>query len=306
VKRAVFSWKSTLFLCAVAVTGAACGEVFSATGGGGGGGTETTATGGSGAGGSSTTSSTGGSTSCSPVDDGNACTADVCSGGQPVHEDKPAGTACAQDGGALCDGKGTCVECLGAPDCPDGASCSEGFCVTPGCEDGAQNGGETDVDCGGIDCKPCLPDEHCLTNTDCFSKVCKGRTCLAPACGDGVKNGRTEQCDDGNATNGDGCDVNCTFSACGNGAIGGEEECDDGNFLNGDGCDKNCTLTSCGNDIQTEGEECDDGNAVSGDGCDSNCTITYCGNGVITPPEECDDGNSNPGDGCDSNCMTEI
>jgi cysteine-rich repeat protein len=58
------------------------------------------------------------------------------------------------------------------------------------------------------------------------------------------------------------------------------EQCDDGNAVDGDGCDSNCTITVCGNGIATIGEICDDGNAVNGDGCDSNCTITACGNGI--------------------------
>src|SRR5262245_16282873 len=35
-------------------------------------------------------------------------------------------------------------------------------------------------------------------------------------CGDGIREG-SELCDDGNGTNGDGCDTNCTPTACGNG-----------------------------------------------------------------------------------------
>jgi cysteine-rich repeat protein len=44
-------------------------------------------------------------------------------------------------------------------------------------------------------------------------------------CGDGVPD-PGEPCDDGNATNGDGCDTNCTVSTCGNGAVGVDEQCD--------------------------------------------------------------------------------
>jgi hypothetical protein len=34
------------------------------------------------------------------------------------------------------------------------------------------------------------------------------------------------------------------------------EECDDGNNLDGDGCDSNCTITACQNGIMTTGEAC--------------------------------------------------
>ena len=79
------------------------------------------------------------------------------------------------------------------------------------------------------------------------------------------------------------------------------EACEDGNLVDGDGCDSNCTETACGNGIATEGEGSDDGNDVEGDGCDSNCTETACGNGIQTEGEACDDGNGVNGDGCDNN-----
>lgn len=120
-------------------------------------------------------------------------------------------------------------------------------------------------------------------------------------CGDGVVD-QTEACDDGNATEGDGCDTNCTLSGCGNGITDLLEACDDGNTDNGDGCDNNCMQTFCGNGIKTEDEQCDDGNQVNGDGCDLNCTMSGCGNGVMSGTEACDDGNAVEGDGCDSNC----
>ncbi len=122
------------------------------------------------------------------------------------------------------------------------------------------------------------------------------------ACGDGVVNQAGEECDDGNAVDGDGCDHNCTPTSCGNGVVTAGEACDDGNLLDGDGCDFNCTVTGCGNGVVTTGEECDDGNAVNGDGCDDNCTVPRCGNGVADPGEQCDDGNATNGDGCDTNC----
>lgn len=67
---------------------------------------------------------------------------------------------------------------------------------------------------------------------------------------------------------------------CGNGTVDPSEQCDDGNRADGDGCDANCTPTGCGNGIRTGGEECDDGNESSRDGCDSSCQIEAC----VIPP----------------------
>ena len=111
-----------------------------------------------------------------------------------------------------------------------------------------------------------------------------------------------ERCDDGNVTDGDGCDGNCTLTACGNGITTAGEQCDDGNAENGDGCDGNCLVSRCGNGIVARAESCDDGNTDDGDGCDHTCVPTGCGNGVVTGGEQCDDGNAIDGDGCESSC----
>ena len=76
--------------------------------------------------------------------------------------------------------------------------------------------------------------------------------------------------------------------------------------MDGDGCDSNCTATACGNGILTAGESCDDGNLIDGDGCDSNGTVTACGNGIVTADEACDDGNLTSGDGCDWDCSRTV
>ncbi|MBF93694.1 MAG: hypothetical protein CMH58_00835 [Myxococcales bacterium] len=50
-----------------------------------------------------------------------------------------------------------------------------------------------------------------------------------------------EQCDDGNADQGDACLNNCQTARCGDGQLQIEvEECDDGNLQDGDDCDRNC------------------------------------------------------------------
>jgi cysteine-rich repeat protein len=56
-------------------------------------------------------------------------------------------------------------------------------------------------------------------------------------------------------------------TGCRDGVIVGSEECDDGDLANGDGCDVNCTSTRCGNAIIVGSEECDD------DGCSDSCVV---------------------------------
>lgn len=127
-------------------------------------------------------------------------------------------------------------------------------------------------------------------------------------CGDGfIACAGNELCDDGNLTDGDGCDSNCTPTGCGNGVITAGETCDDGNLVDDDGCDSNCTPTGCGNGIVTSGELCDDGNLIDGDGCSSVCVGPVCGDGIVDAGigEECDGmaaAACAPGGSCNSIC----
>ncbi|MEZ4443792.1 MAG: hypothetical protein R3B72_32265 [Polyangiaceae bacterium] len=97
------------------------------------------------------------------------------------------GTACMQMGGAngFCDGVGNCVECINGTQCLSGV-CDTFFneCVDPTCTDLVQNGMETDQDCGGGMCPPCMNGEMCNGPTDCASQFCSGGTCTA-CTGDG-------------------------------------------------------------------------------------------------------------------------
>jgi len=79
--------------------------------------------------------------------------------------------------------------------------CTGGICQAPACPDGVVNGDETDIDCGGPACPPCVADRICLEPTDCASGVCTGGICQAPECPDGV-------------VNGDETDLDCGGPAC--------------------------------------------------------------------------------------------
>ena len=47
------------------------------------------------------------------------------------------------------------------------------------CDNGVQDGSETDVDCGGGDCKPCPLGLDCEQPSDCISFVCRLKLCSA-------------------------------------------------------------------------------------------------------------------------------
>jgi cysteine-rich repeat protein len=73
---------------------------------------------------------------------------------------------------------------------------------------------------------------------------CVMNDCVRNACGDGVAS-ETEECDDGNERDLDGCDSHCHIEPaphCGNGKIEAGEACDDGNMIDSDACSNHCTL----------------------------------------------------------------
>jgi hypothetical protein len=90
--------------------------------------------------------------------------------------------------------------CNAQADCAPGLICAYGHCApTATCNDGMQNGDETDVDCGGYVCSSCLPGQRCVHSTDCTAGVCSNGICQAPTCYDGVKNGNETDLDCGGA-----------------------------------------------------------------------------------------------------------
>jgi cysteine-rich repeat protein len=104
-----------------------------------------------------------------------------------------------------------------------------------------------------------------------------------PVCGDGIFQA-PEQCDDGNAVDGDGC-TGCILDFCGDGLenkiIQGNslEVCDDGNNTGGDGCRGDCRGTEiCGDGLFDTNEQCEDGNTINGDGCEADCTFVCAAN----------------------------
>lgn len=232
-----------------------------------------------------------------PCDDGNRFDGDGCDSNCTL----PACGNRIVDSGEECDAGGVSPSC-------------DADCTFAECGDGTINR------VAGEGCDP--PGSNC-------TELCQSATC-----GNGIiDSGSGELCDDENAIDNDGCDSNCTPTACGNGVRTGAEGCDDGNLIDGDGCDSNCTASACGNGIRAGleaceppesgscnaschsatcgdgvldtavGEQCDDGNLSDDDGCDSDCSASACGNGIINSGEECDDGNLVADDLCSNTCL---
>ena len=109
------------------------------------------------------------------------------------------------DCGGPCRGCATGQHCVKDADCGsnvcDGAACpaESPCCQPPSCDDEAQNGDESGVDCGG-GCPGCPDDAHCQVPADCASKVCKKGVCQAPTCTDGTVNGGETDKDCGGPT----------------------------------------------------------------------------------------------------------
>ena len=94
--------------------------------------------------------------------------------------------------------------------------------------------------------------------------------CVPSSGGSGGADGGTDAAaTDGSVAPSDqGADV-----TCGNSTVEAGEACDDGNITDGDGCDSQCQIEHpppvCGDGTVDMREACDDGNTDDGDGCDN-------------------------------------
>jgi hypothetical protein len=115
------------------------------------------------------------------------------------------------DCGGSCDGCGPHKLCYGDFDCSVTASGCEPAtggcfcqyithqCVFDHCYDGKISGDETDVDCGGSMCNPCVNGLGCRQNSDCKSLACDGVTflCILNLCFDRKQDGAESDIDCG-------------------------------------------------------------------------------------------------------------
>jgi len=158
--------------------------------------------------------------------DGNDCTDDLCTAGQPSNPPLPAGTSCGQGKDLVCDDSGTCVGCNGPEDCigADGA-CSWRVCVDQECGvTNAPNGTSCNdnVYCNGADScsngscsqhagNPCDGpdgDGDCSETCRESQNDCNGNDFNGSVCNDGTYCNGNDACSNGNCSQhaGDPCD----------------------------------------------------------------------------------------------------
>jgi hypothetical protein len=91
-----------------------------------------------------------------PVD-GNACTDDVCTDGNPSNPNLGAGDPCSQNGGNVCDGAGMCIGCIVDGDCGTNQTCSASQCLKSNGQSCASTGECASGNCAdGVCCNaPC-------------------------------------------------------------------------------------------------------------------------------------------------------
>ncbi len=213
-------------------------------------------------------------------DDGNACTADSCSGPIGCTHVGLTGTACT-DGNACLLGEacsnGNCLAGSAVPDCSDNNACTSDACdPASGCTHANFVGGCDDGD-------PCTAVDSCVGSTcvGALKLFCDdGNPCTADACAGILGCTHTglsgTACNDGLFCT--GLDL-CVSGAC-VGATGGK--CDDSNTCTSDTCSE---ATGCGHSnltgtVCTDGNACTDGDSCSGGAC------------VPTGPKPCNDGDA--------------
>lgn len=139
-------------------------------------------------------------------DDGVDCTVDSCLNGEPQYTDANPGDVCDDDGGAMCDDAGNCVECLAAGDCAgQDEECSWRTCVAGECGMASAAGSteleaQTAHDCKKATCAGMVNDDDDTPDDS--------NPCTIDTCNNGVATFADE-------TLGEGCGLNLVCNATG-------------------------------------------------------------------------------------------
>ncbi|MFO0759094.1 MAG: hypothetical protein U0359_21560 [Byssovorax sp.] len=208
-----------------------------------------------------------------PADDGVVCTDDVCAMGVGSHPKSAEGTACMGDN--VCNAGGMCVYCTDNFGCPNQGDYCFNEAACGNCGNLAQDGDETDLNCGGAHCPTCADGKKCKVAGDCMSNNCNSGTCIS--CMDGVQNGSESDLDCGGncskCADGKLCNIggDCTSGKCSGGKC---VSCSDG-IKNGNETDVDCggSCNKCGQGKTCgDGNDCSNGKCADGYCCTSNCS----------------------------------
>lgn len=175
---------------------------------------------------------------------------------------------------------------------PGGSGGSASAPLTPevACDNGALDGSESDVDCGGA-CAPCEDGAACVANADCAAGRCVDGLCApAPSCQDGVQNQ-------------DETGVDCGGSACSARCAANQACRVDGDCGSGLSCGAGvCATPSCNDQRQNGSESAIDcggscPQCAPGATCASaaDCSSLSCTAGVCAAPS-CSDRIQNQGE----------
>jgi hypothetical protein len=226
----------------------------------------------------------------------NDCHASICLSGT-CGSSCPDGHTDGNETDVDCGGTTCSAKCLQGKHCNAGADCDVSaymcvlnHCTNAFCSDGARDGNESGVDCGGATCSArCGLGQGCHTSQDCAKGVCTFGYCNDYFCNDGSANGDESDVDCGGHTCGPRCALgkHCSVAA----------DCQSGNcqVTNGVGT---CAASTCTNGHHDPGERgIDCGGAMCGpcglgSSCSTEadcypgfcifgqCSIIYCGDSV--------------------------
>ncbi|MBL4683805.1 MAG: hypothetical protein JKY37_04390 [Nannocystaceae bacterium] len=234
---------------------------------------------------------------CPPCDEPGICTENsdcasgVCDEGICVPTDCNDNVQNGSETDVDCGGE-ECAPCDDGEECLLGTDCISEICdpiamtCTPAaCDDGIQNQGETDVDCGGPNCNTCPDGGGCEQDSDCESGVCDEAAgiCEAATCGDGMLNGGET-------------DVDCGGPDCA--PCGTDEQCDDNDDCISGVCDNGMCLDPTCDDLVHNGLESDvDCGGGVCPACDDgeDCVLQADCISVVCLNEECQAANCNDG-----------
>jgi len=178
------------------------------------------------------------------------CNAETCEPGADIADGTKCEISVGVDGvcsvGAAANGDGSCVECIGDPDCLAPSTCDlvTNACVAPGCSNTTLDNDETDVDCGDTtpgapSCNDCANGLNCLLGSDCISGFCNPSMDCA-VCTMNNQCAAAEWCD--TTLDGGTC---VPDKADGQACVGGGGECVNGNCNAVGGGSSMCCNVAC-------------------------------------------------------------